>query len=90
MKKQTIEEDTGSRVVWDNLKELARSLNQGVIWALILFNKIFGDGIAGCFGRMGAQSAPGPGGESALQMKGTAPFNMPRNFPAAWYCPKLS
>ena len=31
MKKQTIEEDAGSRVVWDNLEEWARSLIQGVI-----------------------------------------------------------
>ncbi len=31
MKKQTIEEDTGSRVVWDNLEEWTRSLIQGAL-----------------------------------------------------------
>ncbi len=31
MKKQTIEEDTGSSVVWDNLEEWARSLIQGAL-----------------------------------------------------------
>ena len=31
MKKQTIEEDTGSRVVWDNLEEWARGLIQGAL-----------------------------------------------------------
>ncbi len=31
MKKQIIEKDIGSRVVWDNLEEWARSLIQGAL-----------------------------------------------------------